>query len=119
MAGNLFNNTKGKKVNNPNTNPVSSFSGNEYKMGFDGCGVTNGLSGTLFGTGLEEQCKEVVKYVHSLLKDGKKVILNCYGHSRGGIAALMLAKMLGGFAKDLVEVNLALLDPVPGNLILL
>lgn len=89
----------------------------KHKIGFDGCGITDGMNGMLFGTGLEEQCETVVQEVHRLLNNNDKVTINCYGHSRGGIAALMLAKKLGGFAKDQVEMNLAVLDPVPGNLI--
>lgn len=87
------------------------------KMGFNGCGIDYGLSGVLFGSGLEEQCKAVVDNIIQLLKAGKRVKLNAYGHSRGGIACLLLAKMLGKFDRDLVEVNLALMDPVPGNLV--
>ena len=88
------------------------------KMGFNGCQIDYGIKGAIFGTGLEEQCKQVVDRVIALLKQGKRVILNGYGHSRGGIACLLLAKMLGNFDKDLVEVNLALMDPVPGNLLI-
>ncbi len=91
---------------------------NQYKMGFDGCGITHGLRGLLFGAGLEEQCIKVEEKINELLRTGKKVVVNCYGHSRGGIACLMLAKRLGGYPQDLVEMNLAMLDPVPGNAIL-
>jgi hypothetical protein len=88
------------------------------KRGFSGCGITNGLAGGIFGAGLEKQCLEIREEVVNLLKQGKRVKLNCYGHSRGAIAALMLAKMLGHFDEDFLEINLALLDPVPGNLII-
>lgn len=87
------------------------------KMSFDGCGVAYGLSGTLFGTGVDKQAEEVVSRVKELLKEGKRVVVNAYGHSRGGISCLLLAKMLGLYDQDLVEVNLALMDPVPGNLV--
>lgn len=88
------------------------------KLGFNGCGIDYGLKGILFGTGLEKQCNEVVAKVIQLLREGKRVKLNAYGHSRGAIACLLLAKMLGKFDRDIVEVNLALMDPVPGNLII-
>ncbi|MCE3237874.1 MAG: uncharacterized protein K0R24_855 [Gammaproteobacteria bacterium] len=89
----------------------------QLKQGFSGTTLTNGIKGFIFGTGLEYQCRSVKQKVIDLLKQGKKVRLNCYGHSRGGIAALMLAQMLGNFDEDLLEINLALVDPVPGNLI--
>ncbi len=87
----------------------------DIKMGFDGCGITNGLMGTLFGTGLEAQCDEVIARVIAQLRLGNRVRVNAYGHSRGGIAALMLAKRLRQYSDDLVETNLCLVDPVPGN----
>jgi hypothetical protein len=90
----------------------------QLKQGFSGTWCTNGMRGLIFGTGLEYQCRSVKQKVIGLLKQGKKVRLNCYGHSRGGIAALMLAQMLGNFDEDLLEINLALIDPVPGNLII-
>ncbi len=89
----------------------------QMRLGFSGCGITHGLSGIFFGTGLNEQCQVVKKQVLDLIKQGKKVKLNCYGHSRGGIAALLLTKMLGDFDEDILEINLALLDTVPGNLL--
>jgi hypothetical protein len=90
----------------------------QIKMGFSGTGVTNGLNGILFGTGLEEQCEKVKKQILDLIKQGKKVKLNSYGHSRGGIGALLLTKMLGDFPEDILEINLALFDTVPGNLLI-
>ncbi|MCC2667134.1 MAG: uncharacterized protein K0R24_516 [Gammaproteobacteria bacterium] len=90
---------------------------NQLKKGFSGCGITNGFRGGIFGDGLKSQALEVKQQVVTLLKEGRRVRLNCYGHSRGAIAALMLAQMLGNFDADLVEVNLVLLDTVPGNLI--
>ncbi len=91
--------------------------GLQQKKGFDGCGITHGdFWGGLFGYGTEEQAQEAYQHVLSLLKEGKRVRLNCFGHSRGGVSALLLAKMLGDYPKDQVEVNLALADPVPGNI---
>ncbi|ETO93295.1 hypothetical protein LOR_71c20390 [Legionella oakridgensis RV-2-2007] len=86
-------------------------------IGFDGCGVTHGVMGVIFGTGLDEHCQQVIAQVEAEIKKGNKVTLNAYGHSRGAIAALMLAKQLGAIDPQLLEINLALLDPVPGNLI--
>lgn len=84
-------------------------------MGFDGCGVTHGLLGGIFGVGLEDHIEEVVDTVIDLLKQSKKVVLNCVGHSRGGIAALLLAKRLAWIDARWLEINAVLLDPVPGN----
>jgi hypothetical protein len=86
-------------------------------LAFDGCGVTHGTRGVIFGTGLDEQCQQVIEEVAAEIKLGNVVSLNVYGHSRGAIAALMLAKQLSVVELDLLEINLALLDPVPGNLI--
>lgn len=106
---------------------------NQINFGFDGCGIAhdgNGsvrhfkdgetmpsLSGALWGTGLDEQCQKVIEQIKTELKAGHQVTLNAYGHSRGAIAALLLAKQLGQVDPNLLEINLALLDPVPGNLI--
>jgi hypothetical protein len=104
LAGLLF------KYNNHN-------SIDQLTRGFDGCGTVAGIFlGGLFGVGLEGQAREVMRQIQDLNQLGKKVILNCYGHSRGAIAALLLAKMLGKLSVSQVEINLALLDPVPGNL---
>lgn len=97
---------------------AASSNSSQIKMGFKGCGIDYGWKGTIFGTGLEEQCGEVVEQVKKLLSNGQNVTVNAYGHSRGGIACLLLAKMLGDYSSDLVTVNLVLMDPVPGNLII-
>lgn len=89
----------------------------QLKKGFNGCGVEHGFSGVIFGTGTEKDVAEVVQQVQALVKEGKKVKLNAYGHSRGAIAAQLLAKAVAGFDEDTVEINLALMDPVPGNLV--
>ncbi len=86
------------------------------RHGLDGCGITHGVLGVYFGRGVEEHAKKVYQKVLELLKEGKRVRLNCFGYSRGAISALLLAKMLGDYPMDRVEVNLALADPVPGNL---
>ena len=84
---------------------------------FDGVGITHGLSGTLFGTGIDQHCEEVIQKIEELINAGHTVTLNAYGHSRGGISALMLAKQLSNISPDKLTINLALHDPVPGNLI--
>ncbi len=89
----------------------------QIKMGFNGCGVDYGLTGTLFGTGLDQQCNQVIERVLQEIQAGHQITLNIYGHSRGGIAALLLAKQLAPIDKEKLHINLALLDPVPGNLI--
>lgn len=87
-------------------------------MGFDGCAITHGMfRGGIFGAGLDEVCQKVVDEVAKEIKQGNTVTLNIYGHSRGGISALMLAKELGAVNPELLDINLALLDPVPGNLV--
>lgn len=89
----------------------------QIKMGFNGCGVDYGLSGVIFGSGLDEQCEKVINRIIQEINAGHQITLNVYGHSRGGIAALLLAKQLGTIDKDKLAINLALLDPVPGNFI--
>lgn len=89
----------------------------QIKMGFNGCGVDYGFNGTIFGSGLDEQCEKVIDRVVQEINAGHQITLNVYGHSRGGIAALLLAKQLGNIDKEKLAINLALLDPVPGNFI--
>ncbi len=88
-----------------------------FRKGYDGCGVTNGLMGTIFGSGLKEQAEEVVAEVLALVKKGHRVILNCYAHSRGAMAALTMIRLLRTYDRSMIEINLAMLDPVPGNLL--
>ncbi len=94
------------------------------KMGFDGCGQTNGCTGMICASGLADQCQCVVQRVEQLMThladkgDGGPVVLNVLGLSRGGMAAMKLAQMLATFDPDLLELNLCLFDPVPGNLLI-
>lgn len=85
------------------------------KMGFDGCALEKGaLIGGIFGFGLDEQCEKVLARVNSLLeRSAETVTVNAYGHSRGGVACLLLAKKLAGNPR--IEVNLVIHDPVSGN----
>jgi len=103
---------------------VDYASSGPFKMAFDGCGVTNGLLGTLFASGLDAQCREVAKAaraiisssanIHSLSKStprsaldspsvpaaaapivaGRRVRCVAVGLSRGGIACMKLARVL-------------------------
>ncbi|CAM9788674.1 unnamed protein product, partial [Ectocarpus fasciculatus] len=90
----------------------------QYKLSYDGCGVTNGSMGVVFATGLVEQCTEARKAIDSMLSTAyDSVTLNIAGLSRGGIAAIYLAQMVGLYSPSVLTVNLLLFDPVPGNLI--
>ena len=93
-----------------NTQPSSA-----APLGFSGTYKTEGIRGLIFGHGLKKQCRQTRDKVKQLVNDGKKVKLNCYGHSRGAIAALLLAKMLHSVAANSLEINLVFLDPAPGN----
>ena len=97
--------------------------GLHLKMGFDGCGQTNGCAGMICATGLREQCRCVVRRVEQLLAHlagrdrGRPLVLNVLGLSRGGIAAMKLAQMLADIDPATLELNMCLFDPVPGNLL--
>ncbi|MDP1602324.1 MAG: hypothetical protein Q8M03_03580 [Legionella sp.] len=88
-----------------------------FKMGFNGCAIDYGLSGTLFGTGVDQQSDQALAVVKALIKTGHKVRLNVIGLSRGGVASLLLAKKLAAVDPYHLETNLLLLDPVSGNLL--
>lgn len=106
------------------TNEIDIEKNHQYKMSFDGCGVVHPFFGTIFAYGIEDQCEQVVKEVKNILEiistsnSKNKIVINIYGFSRGATAALLTAIKLGNYPVDLVEVNLALHDPVPGNLII-
>lgn len=112
----------GHEITNPNMlatllkNKIQT-SDNQLVMGFNGCGIDYGARGSFFGAGLDKQCQQVIEALALEIKQGNTITLNVYGHSRGGIAALMLAKELSNVDPNLLTINLALLDPVPGNLI--
>lgn len=92
----------------------------QYKIGFNGCGTDFGPLGFLFGRGLETQCDYVVDRVLELASLDLTLVVNCIGCSRGAVAALLLTKRLEAirhrFTEE-IQVNLCLLDPVPGNFI--
>jgi hypothetical protein len=89
----------------------------QISMGFNGCGIDYGFNGIIFGSGIDKQCQEVIDCIIKTISDSHHVTLNVYGHSRGGVAALLLAKQLGHIPQEKLVIHLALLDPVPGNLI--
>lgn len=95
---------------------------NHLKMGFNSCALTEdgniSIPGALFGVGIDKPCKKVLETTQEFIKQGKIVKLLIFGHSRGAIAAAKLAKLLSNYDKDIVEINMALLDPAPGNLII-
>lgn len=115
----------GHKINDSQTlasllkDHIDTAANDQIAIGFDGCGcaTTYGVMGAIFGTGLDEQCSEVITTIETQIKKGNTITLNVYGHSRGAVAALMLAKQLGTVDPSLLGINLALMDPVPGNFI--
>jgi hypothetical protein len=100
------------------TGGSSSFA-SPMKLGFNGCGVTHGLSGTLFASGLTEHCAVVVHRVHELLRRSveAEVEVIAVGLSRGGVACIRLALALAASdeLRKRTRVRLLLFDPVPGD----
>lgn len=88
----------------------------QLKKGFDGCGVLYPFRGGIFGSGLDEQCDEAIQLISKEIAEGHEITLNLYGHSRGAVGALMLAQQLSDVDPSLLSINLAMLDPVPGNM---
>lgn len=86
-----------------------------FKMAFDGCGVTNGITGTLFASGLREEAATVAGHVNALVARGRNVVLNAYGLSRGGIAVIYLLQQLEDANPSSLTINAMLFDPVPGD----
>ena len=110
-----------------------------FKLAFDGCGVTNGVTGALFAAGLDGQCLTVAAWVRRLSgavaiatampaaspqPQRRPVRVVAVGLSRGGIACMKLAKVLAsatpgpGGSLPLASsctVSMLLFDPVPGN----
>lgn len=87
----------------------------EYAIAFNGAYTRNRLTGLIAGVGIEGQVRQVEKIVDDLVRQGKKVTVNCYGESRGGVAAFLTAKKLSRYSEKKVTTNLAVYDPVPGN----
>lgn len=106
------------------TTTSANASTKQYVMAFDGCGVTNGLCGAICAVGIRSQAQRVVARVEwlcalagSASATALALRLNVFGLSRGGIAAMLLAKRLAHLSSSQVELNLLLFDPVPGNLV--
>lgn len=92
------------------------------KMGYDGCGVTNGIAGVIWAFGLASQCDRIMVRIQTILasKRTRPLCVTALGLSRGGIGALMLAQRLGALAegsRNRLRLSLCLFDPVPGNLV--
>ena len=89
----------------------------QKKIGYNGCAINYGFPGAIFGTGIDKDAKEVIEKIKAEIAKGHKVVFNAYGHSRGAITALLIAKQLGNVNPKYLEINLFLHDPVPGNLL--
>ncbi|KAJ1462273.1 hypothetical protein M885DRAFT_506446 [Pelagophyceae sp. CCMP2097] len=88
----------------------------DFKVTFDGCSVTNGLPGLLFGAGLRDQAAVVAERIHAVLKVRPSVVVNVLGLSRGGIGGIFLAQALAtSEAQERIALNMLLFDPVPGD----
>ena len=125
----LFANACQAKYVNPNSAKYIPVRG-PLKMAFDGCGVTHGLTGTLFAAGLDGQCDSVVEVVHQMQNQQQRqrqlqqptssnyatVRIIALGLSRGAVACQKLALKLSGI--EHISVSLLLFDPVPGNAVL-
>lgn len=88
-----------------------------YKVCFAGCGVTNGIPGVVFASGLRGQCQVVRQHLEAFLGNDLTLVLNFVGLSRGGIGGVYLAQELADMDPERVRLNMLLFDPVPGNFI--
>lgn len=114
--------------NDPHTRADSFADTDTIKMGFSG---SFDLAGEIWGAGVKERAQHVADTVRRLIASAgataepsaqdaettpfNKIILNIYGFSRGGIEALLVAIYLKAIDPALLAINLALIDPVPGN----
>lgn len=70
--------------------------------------------GKFLGKGVEDSVIEAAQYISQLdALDKKPDVVNLSGFSRGGYTAILVARMLNHFYPD-IDVNLFLIDPVPG-----
>ena len=105
-------------------NAIIELSSRYLKVGFNGCGVTHGCTGTICACGLRGQAATVIEIVRTVLKEqqpGRRPLhVSVLGQSRGAIGAIFLAQQLAA-AKDVatedVALRMLLFDPVPGNLV--
>jgi len=68
-----------------------------FKMAIDGCGFEHGLAGIVFAYGMQGQCftlSRVIRALRAALQE-PRTQLNIIGLSRGAVAALTVAAMLG------------------------
>ena len=126
-------NSQSQRLEDYTADSTAIIEGKHYKFAFPGCAqrprqitVANGelcctiyetsTLGLLFGASIDKQCEEAKNIVYRFLREiNTPLVLNIIGSSRGGIAALILAKQLGDFDSYHLQTNLFLLDPVPGN----
>lgn len=79
-----------------------------------------GGGGGFLGKAINQNCQHVVKQLDTLLKSNDEVVLTVYGAGQGGITAIMLAMACSKIppeTREKLKINLALLDPQPGNFI--
>lgn len=101
---------------------VRSDDGNglHFKLIFDGCAVAYGTSGMLWGTGLDAQAdllRSRMTALRDILGKEKRIILNLFGLSRGGVACFIAARKLAKWDPAELDVNILAFDPVPGNFV--
>ena len=98
QVGIFFDRTEALDVTDPDTPLPTKIT--QLRMGFDGCGVTNGMAGVIFAAGLTSQCAVVTARVRQILAAVPSLTVNVLGLSRGGIGALLLAQQLSKLAED-------------------
>jgi hypothetical protein len=87
----------------------------------NGCGMDNKDIrdlGMIFSYHLANQVSAIARKVEDRIKTGnEKIILNVYGFSRGGAAAFLLCQKLKHISAEYLTINVAAVEPVPGNMI--
>ena len=101
QIGDFFHLVAAKDVSAPELFEAASMTNDldgpvHWKMGFDGCGVTDGLAGTIWAWGLGTQCSAVVKRVEWLLEQRKPRPLRVDGRIRPILLQLPLFLLLLG-----------------------
>lgn len=72
----------------------------------------------LFAFHLGNQVNTIANRVKTLLESKEdSLVLNIYGFSRGGVAALLLCQKLKQIPSERLTINVASFEPVPGNYI--
>lgn len=94
---------------------------NQSSWCIEGCGINNPDSrdfGAIFTFYLEIQVNKIVDDIKNILISlNEKLVLNLYGFSRGGAAVFWICKKLKDIQPDLIEINVASFEPVPGNFV--